>query len=235
MQLDGFADRVALVTGGSGGIGGAIARTLSGLGARVAVSDVREPRVEGCLGVTMDVTDEEDVARGVARIADELGPPTILVQAAGVFRIEPFETTTTESWNVSIGVNLTGPFLVARAVLPAMREAGYGRIVTLGSSAGITGGSKSVAAYGASKAGVMAFAKALATEYAPHGITSNALAPSLIDTPMASGIADLVDRIPVGRLGTPQDVADVTAFLCSAHAGFITGAVIDVNGGFLIH
>jgi NAD(P)-dependent dehydrogenase (short-subunit alcohol dehydrogenase family) len=132
-------------------------------------------------------------------------------------------------------VNLTGAFHVASRVLPLMREAGYGRVVTLGSSAGITGGSKSVAAYGASKAGVMAFAKALATEYAPYGITSNALAPSLIDTDMASGIADLVDRIPVGRLGTPQDVADLVAFLASAHAGFITGAVIDINGGFLIH
>ncbi len=81
----------------------------------------------------------------------------------------------------------------------------------------------------------MAFAKALATEYAQYGVTSNALAPSLIDTEMATGIADLVDRIPVGRLGTPQDVADLICFLASAHAGFITGAVIDINGGFLIH
>lgn len=235
MQLDGFTDRVAIVTGGAGGIGRVVAETMMGLGARVAVTDVREPDVPGALGVRMDVTDAADVAAGVARVTSELGPPAILVQAAGIFRIEPFEDTTPESWNLSMAVNLTGAFHVAQAVLPHMRAAGYGRVVTLGSSAGITGGSKSVAAYGASKAGVMAFAKALATEYAQYGVTSNALAPSLIDTEMATGIADLVDRIPVGRLGTPQDVADLVCFLASAHAGFITGAVIDINGGFLIH
>lgn len=235
MQLDGFTDRVAIVTGGAGGIGRVVAETMLGLGAKVAVTDVREPDVPGALGVQMDVTDAASVAAGVERIAGELGTPAILVQAAGIFRIEPFEETSPESWNLTMAVNLSGAFNVAQAVLPRMREAGYGRVVTLGSSAGITGGSKSVAAYGASKAGVMAFAKALATEYAQYGITSNALAPSLIDTEMATGIADLVDRIPVGRLGTPQDVADLVCFLASAHAGFITGAVIDINGGFLIH
>ena len=235
MQLDGLTDRVAIITGGAGGIGRVVAETLMGLGARVAVTDLREPDVPGALGVRMDVTDDADVSAGVGRIVADLGAPAILVQAAGIFRIEPFEHTTPESWQLSMGVNLTGAFHVARHVLPHMREAGYGRVITLGSSAGITGGAKSAAAYGASKAGVMAFAKALATEYAQHGITSNALAPSLIDTDMAAGITDLVDRIPVGRLGTPQDVADLIAFLASSHAGFITGAVIDINGGFLIH
>ncbi|CAN5622579.1 SDR family NAD(P)-dependent oxidoreductase [soil metagenome] len=235
MQLDGFTDRVAIVTGGAGGIGRKVAETLLGLGATVAVTDARESDVPDCLNVRMDVTDEADVRAGVARIAEELGTPAILVQAAGIFRIEPFEETTDASWALTMGVNLTGAFHVAQAVLPLMREAGYGRVVTLGSSAGITGGSKSTAAYGASKAGVMALAKAIATEYAPYGITSNALAPSLIETEMVTGIADLVDRIPVGRLGQPGDVADLIAFLSSAHAGFITGAVIDINGGFLIH
>lgn len=235
MQLDGFTDRVAIVTGGAGGIGRKVAETLLGLGATVAVTDARESDVPDCLNVRMDVTDEADVRAGVARIAEELGTPAILVQAAGIFRIEPFEETTDASWALTMGVNLTGAFHVAQAVLPLMREAGYGRVVTLGSSAGITGGSKSTAAYGASKAGVMALAKAIATEYAPYGITSNALAPSLIETEMVTGIADLVDRIPVGRLGQPGDVADLIAFLSSAHSGFITGAVIDINGGFLIH
>lgn len=235
MQLDGFTDRVAIITGGAGGIGRKVAETMLGLGAKVAVTDARPSDVPGCLNVTMDVTDEADVVAGIARIADELGTPAILVQAAGIFRIEPFEDTTSASWALSMAVNLTGAFHVAHAVLPLMREAGYGRVVTLGSSAGITGGSKATAAYGASKAGVMALAKALATEYAPFGITSNALAPSLIETEMVTGIADLLGKVPVGRLGQPSDVADLVAFLCSAHAGFITGAVIDINGGFLIH
>lgn len=235
MQLDGFEGRIAIVTGGAGGIGRRTAEDMRDLGAAVAVVDVREPDVPGCLGVQMDVTDPSSVQAGVDRIHGELGVPGILVQAAGIFRIEPFEQTTLASWNLSIGVNLTGAFLVAKAVLPLMREAGYGRVVTLGSSAGITGGSKSAAAYGASKAGVMALAKAIATEYARYGVTSNALAPSLIETDMAAGIADLVDRIPVGRLGQPQDVADLILFLSSEHAGFITGAVVDINGGFLIH
>jgi NAD(P)-dependent dehydrogenase (short-subunit alcohol dehydrogenase family) len=234
MELDGFDGRVAIVTGGAGGIGRQTAETMRDLGAKVAVVDVREPEVPGCLGVQMDVTDPASVRAGIDRIHTELGVPAILVQAAGIFRIEPFEETTIDSWNLSIGVNLTGAFLVAQAVLPLMREAGYGRVVTLGSSAGITGGAKSVAAYAASKGGVMALAKSIASEYAPYGITSNALAPSLIETDMAAGIADLVDRIPVGRLGKPADVGDLITYLCSAHAGFITGAVVDINGGFLI-
>jgi len=235
MQLDGFTDRVAIVTGGAGGIGRRVAETFLEQGAVVAVTDARLSDVPDCLNVQMDVTDADDVAAGVSRIVEELGTPAILVQAAGIFRIEPFEETTSASWATTMAVNLTGAFSVAQAVLPHMRAAGYGRVVTLGSSAGITGGSKSTAAYGASKAGVMALAKAIATEYAPYGITSNALAPSLIETEMVSGIADLVSRVPVGRLGQPSDVADLVAFLASAHAGFITGAVIDINGGFLIH
>jgi 3-oxoacyl-[acyl-carrier protein] reductase len=134
-----------------------------------------------------------------------------------------------------MSVNLDGAFLCAREVLPHMREARYGRIVTLGSSAGITGGSKDKAAYSASKAGLMALTKAIATEYSPLGITANALAPALIRTDMLAGIAHLADQIPVGRLGEAEDIADLTAFLCSAHAGYITGAVIDINGGYLIH
>lgn len=235
MELDGFSGRVALVTGGARGIGREIALRLHGLGAQVAIGDVRLPEVEGCLGLQMDVTDESSVVAATARVRDEMGSIDILVLNAGIFVIEPFEETTLSSWQRSIDVNLTGSFLVAHAVLPMMRESGYGRVLSIGSSAGITGGAKSMAAYGASKAGVMALAKSIASEYAPFGITSNALAPSLIETDMVAGIADMADRIPVGRLGRPTDVADLVAFLCSEHAGFITGAVVDINGGFLIH
>lgn len=235
MELDGFEGRGALVTGGARGIGREISERLRDLGASVAVGDLAAPDIPGCLGIAMDVTDEESVEAGVRIAHEHLGSIDILVLNAGVFVIEPFEETTLASWQRTLDVNLTGPFLVARSVLPGMRERGYGRVVSIGSSAGITGGAKSVAAYGASKAGVMALAKSIASEYAPHGITSNALAPTLIATEMAKGIADLASRVPVGRLGQPAEVADLVAYLCSAHAGFITGAVVDINGGFLIH
>jgi 3-oxoacyl-[acyl-carrier protein] reductase len=235
MQLDGFDGRVALVTGGARGIGRQIAETLRDLGAAVAVGDLTAPDIPDVLGIALDVTSESSVQAVVAEVAERLGPPEILVLNAGIFVVEPLESTSLESWRRSVDVNLTGAFLCAREVLPHMRAQGYGRVLAIGSSAGITGGSKSMAAYGASKAGVMALAKSIASEYAPHGITSNALAPSLIETDMLANIADLAARVPVGRLGQPRDVADLVAFLCSEQAGYITGAVVDINGGFLIH
>ena len=234
MQLNGFDDRVAFVTGAARGIGRTIAETLRDLGATVAAGDLSAPAIDGVLGVELDVTDEAVVDAAIARVERELGPVAILVLNAGIFVIEPFEETTLASWQRSVDVNLTGAFLTARRCLPAMRRAGYGRVVMIGSSAGKTGGAKSVAAYGASKAGVMALAKAIASEYASTGITSNALAPALIDTDMISAMPDMREQVPVGRLGTVHDVADTVAFLCSEHAGYITGEVVDVNGGFLI-
>jgi NAD(P)-dependent dehydrogenase (short-subunit alcohol dehydrogenase family) len=234
MQLNGFDDRVALVTGGARGIGRTIAETLRDLGATVASGDLRAPEIDGVLGVELDVTDEQSVDAAVGAVERELGPVSILVLNAGIFVIEPFEDTTLASWQRSVDVNLTGAFIVARRCLPAMREAGYGRVVMIGSSAGKTGGAKSTAAYGASKAGVMTLAKAIASEYAATGVTSNALAPALIDTEMIAVMPDMRERVPVGRLGTVHDVADLVAFLCSAHAGYITGEVVDINGGFLI-
>lgn len=235
MKLDGFNGRGALVTGGARGIGREIAERLRDLGSNVAVGDLTMPEIPGCTGIQMDVTNEDSVRVGVQQARATVGSIDILVLNAGIFVIEPFEETSLESWQRSIAVNLTGAFLVAREVLQSMREAGYGRVVSIGSSAGITGGAKSVAAYGASKAGVMALAKAIASEYAPHGVTSNAVAPTLIETDMVKGMPEMAARIPIGRLGQPAEVADLVAFLCSAHAGFITGAVVDINGGFLIH
>lgn len=234
MQLDGFESRVAVVTGAARGIGRRTAETLRDLGARVAVGDVQAPEIDGVLGVVMDVSDEASVDAGFTRVERELGRVDILVVNAGIFVIEPFEETTLESWQRTIDVNLTGAFLTARRVVGGMREAGYGRILMIGSSAGKTGGAKSMAAYGASKAGIMTLAKSIASEYARSGITSNALAPSLIDTDMIASMPDLHERIPVGRLGTVDDVATLIGFLCSEHAGYITGEVVDVNGGFLI-
>jgi NAD(P)-dependent dehydrogenase (short-subunit alcohol dehydrogenase family) len=234
MELEGFDARVALVTGAARGIGRRTAETLRDLGARVAVGDLRAPAIDRVLGVEMDVTDEGSVDAAFTRVEHELGRVDILVVNAGIFVIEPFEETSLASWRATIDVNLTGAFLTARRAVGGMREAGYGRILMIGSSAGKTGGAKSMAAYGASKAGVMTLAKSIASEYAREGITSNALAPSLIDTDMIASMPDLHERVPVGRLGTVDDVASLIAFLCSEHAGYITGEVVDINGGFLI-
>lgn len=234
MELEGFEGRVALVTGAARGIGRTIAERLRDLGAQVAVGDLQAPEIPECFGVALDVTDEVSVQVAVDRTQAKVGPIDILVVNAGIFVIEPFEQTTLASWERTMAVNLTGAFLVAKAILPGMRERGFGRVITLGSSAGVTGGTKSVAAYAASKAGLMTLTKSIANEYAGAGITANTLAPTLIDTDMIADMRQMEERIPVGRFGRPQEVADLVAYLASAHAGFITGATIDINGGFLV-
>jgi 2-hydroxycyclohexanecarboxyl-CoA dehydrogenase len=234
IQVDGLAGRVAVVTGAGRGIGQAIAETLAGNGAKVAALDLEAPAHDGILGVSCDVSDEAAVDAAFGRVEADLGPVSILVLNAGIYPIVPFEETTRELWDRTMAINLTGAFLCARRALPAMREAGYGRLVGIGSSAGKAGGKRSVAAYAASKAGVMTLMKSIANEYAKHGITANALAPALIDTPMIADTRDLVNLIPVGRFGRPEEVAALVAFLASEHAGYITGEVTDINGGFLI-
>ncbi len=234
MKLDGLEGRVALVTGGGRGIGRCIAETLRDQGARVADGDLDAPQIDGVLGVEVDVTSSASIEAAFGRVESELGPVELLVLNAGIYVVEPFEETSLESWQRTIDVNLTGAFLCAQRALPSMRERGFGRVVAIGSSAGKTGGKKHAAAYGASKAGIMVMAKSIASEYAEHGITANALAPALIDTEMIAGTRDLVSMIPVGRLGKPEEVAAVVAYLCSTQAAYITGEVVDVNGGFLI-
>jgi NAD(P)-dependent dehydrogenase (short-subunit alcohol dehydrogenase family) len=234
MQLDGIAGRVAFVTGGGRGIGRCVAETLRDQGARVADGDLSAPEIEGVVGVDLDVVSEASVDAAFGRVEAELGPVELLVLNAGIYVVEPFEETSPDSWRRTIDVNLTGAFLCARRALPAMREAGFGRIVALGSSAGKTGGKRHAAAYGASKAGIMTMTKSIASEYAEHGITANALAPALIDTKMIAGLPDMSMLIPVGRLGKAEEVAAIAAYLCSTQAAFITGEVVDVNGGFLI-
>lgn len=234
IQVEGLDGRVAVVTGAGRGIGKRIAEVLAGNGARVAAFDLEAPHHAGILGVACDVSDEQAVNAAFDEVEHQLGTPTVLVLNAGIFPIVPFEETSLETWNRTLAVNLTGAFLCARRALPGMRQAGYGRIVGIGSSAGKAGGARSVAAYAASKAGLMTLMKSIANEYARYGITANALAPALIDTDMIADTRDLVSRIPVGRLGTVDEVAALVAFLCSSHAGYITGEVTDINGGFLI-
>ena len=234
MRLDGLDNRVALVTGGARGIGRCIAETLRDQGARVAAGDLEPPQIEGVLGLVLDVRAEQSVDEGFGLVEAELGPVDVLVLNAGIYVVESLEDTTLASWRETMAVNLDGAFLCARRALPGMRERGYGRVVAVGSSAGKSGGKRPAAAYGASKAGIMTLAKGLALEFGGTGVTVNAVAPALIDTDMISGLPDLSSLIPVGRIGTPQDVADVVAFLSSAHTGYVTGEVVDVNGGFLI-
>ena len=235
----GFEGRVAAVTGAGRGIGRAVADALVSKGARTAYLDLAEPEPpfdagEHGLFVHCDVADEASVDAAFTTVEETWGTVSILVNNAGIFWIRPLAETSLEAWNQMMAVNTTGAFLCARRVLPAMRAQRYGRLVALGSSAGKTGGAKATAAYGASKAAIMALAKSIATEYAADGITSNALAPALINTDMVAGIADLAGRIPVGRLGEPADIAAAVVFLASEEAGFITGEVMDINGGFLI-
>jgi 3-oxoacyl-[acyl-carrier protein] reductase len=238
MQLDGIEGRVALVTGGARGIGRCIAETFRDLGARAAAGDLDQPQIDGVLGVELDVTDERSVAEAFAHVERELGAVELLVLNAGILVKAPLEEHSLEDWRRVLDVNLTGAFICAKRALPGMRQAGYGRVVMIGSSAGVTGAGAApppLAAYAASKAGIMAFAKSVALEYAPHGVTANALAPTLIDTGMLAQVPqDFRSAIPVGRYGRPQEVADLTVFLCSGHAGYITGEVVDINGGYLV-
>ena len=234
IRVDGLDGRVAVVTGAGRGIGQAIAETLAANGARIAALDLEAPDHAGMLGIACDVSDEQAVGTAFDLVEAELGAVSVLVLNAGIFPIVPFEETTLETWDRTLAINLTGAFLCAKRALPGMRAQHYGRIVAIGSSAGKTGGAKAVAAYAASKAGIMAMAKSIANEYAREGITANALAPALIDTPMIADTQDLKERIPVGRFGRPDEVAALVCFLASEHAGYITGEVTDINGGFLI-
>jgi NAD(P)-dependent dehydrogenase (short-subunit alcohol dehydrogenase family) len=234
IQVEGLTDRVAVVTGAGRGIGKAIAETLQGNGAKVAAFDLEPPDHPGIVGIACDVSNEAAVDRAFTEVEGRLGVVSVLVLNAGIFPIVPFEETTLEVWERTLAINLTGAFLCAKRALPGMREQHYGRIVAMGSSAGKAGGARSVAAYAASKAGIMTMAKSIANEYAAHGITANALAPALIDTDMIANTRDLISRIPVGRFGKPEEVAALVAFLCSEHAGYITGEVTDINGGFLV-
>ncbi|MBA3851913.1 MAG: SDR family NAD(P)-dependent oxidoreductase, partial [Chloroflexi bacterium] len=162
IQVEGLTGRVAVVTGAGRGIGQGIAEVLAGNGAKVAALDLEAPAHDGILGLACDVSDEAAVEAAFARVEAELGAPSVLVLNAGIYPIVPFEETTRELWDRTMAINLTGAFLCARRALPAMREAGYGRIIGIGSSAGKAGGSRSVAAYAASKAGVMTLMKSIA-------------------------------------------------------------------------
>ena len=242
--------RVALVTGGGSGIGEATCHHLSEHGHRVAVVDVDGDAAERvaeavrgnggtAIGVRADVTDRAAVDEAFASSAAELGPVEVLVTSAGLCPFTPFADITVEEWWRTIDVNLTATFHCCQAALPAMVDAGWGRLVLISSSSGQRGAVRAPH-YAAAKGGVITLARSLAMAYAAHGITVNNIPPSGIETPMqragqASGDLPpnevMAGAVPLGHLGTPDDIAAAVAFLASDEAGFITGQTIGVNGG----
>ena len=233
-----FTGRRALVTGGASGIGAAAARRLRAGGAQVAIFD-RE-RVEGYVSATGDIASSRDVAAAVRQVETELGPIDVLVNSAGV----PGESlrtvdVTDEEWSRVLAINADGSFYMCRAVLPGMVERGYGRIVLVASIAGKEG-NPMAAAYSASKAAVIAMTKAIGKDVAGTGVLVNCIAPAVIETPILAGLSQqhvdyMVDRIPLGRMGTAEEVATLIAFLASEDLSFSTGATFDISGGRAVY
>jgi 2-hydroxycyclohexanecarboxyl-CoA dehydrogenase len=247
-------ERVAVVTGAASGMGLAIARHLAARGDRVALLDLQGEATHGAahdlrregataIGVEADVTDRGAVDAALEKVRAELGPVRIMVTAAGLDAFERFTEITPESWERVLAVNLTGTFHCLQAAVPDMLEARWGRIVTISSSSAQSGAPR-MAHYVAAKAGVIGLTRSLALDLARHGITVNVIPPGMIDTPMlrraaAGGDIGTLEKtaaraVPVGRPGTPEEVAATCGFLCSDGAAFITGQVIGVNGGMVL-
>jgi NAD(P)-dependent dehydrogenase (short-subunit alcohol dehydrogenase family) len=245
--------RVAVVTGGASGIGLGIARQLVADGHDVAVLDRNGDAAEEAAGalrgqgakavaVEVDVADRASVEAAFTKVRAELGSIGILVTSAGIESFEPVLDIAPDSWDRIVAVNLTGTFGCVQATVPDMLAAGWGRIVTISSSSAQSG-APNMAHYAASKGGVIALTKSLAVELARNGITANTIAPSLVDTPMARaaeaagdfpGVDVVGPMVPLGRAGTPEDIAAACSFLCSDGGSYITGQIIGVNGGMYI-
>jgi len=245
-------NRTAIVTGAARGIGAAVAGRLASDGFAVAVLDLEAAAcgatVEAivsaggrALAVGADVAGEEAVATAVARVADELGAPTVLINNAGLTRDNLLFKMTAEDWDVVMGVHLRGAFLMSRATQRHMVDTGFGRIVNLSSTSAL--GNRGQANYAAAKAGMQGFTKALAIELGKFGITCNAIAPGFIETDMTRATAKrlgmdfeefkrgVLEHVPVNRAGQPEDIAHLASFLVSDGAGFVSGQVIYAAGG----
>ena len=245
--------RTAFVTGGASGIGLSICEHLARAGHSVVVADYNGDGAEDAarvirdggghaVSVQVDVSDRAQVDKAVEAARGEFGPIGILVTSAAVSRREPFELMSAESWERIISVNLTGTFHCVQAVIGDMTGAGWGRVVMISSSSAQRG-APGMTHYAASKGGVIAFGKALALEFAARGVTVNNIAPSVVDTPMvaqqrAAGAvpsSEVMARgVPVGRMGTGDDIAAACLYLVSAEASYVTGQTVSVNGGSFV-
>lgn len=234
--------RVAIVTGGTRGIGRAVSEALQGAGYKVAANycgneEVAEKftKESGIPAYKFDVGEFAACEAGVRRIANDLGPVEVLVNNAGITRDGTLQRMTFEQWNEVVQTNLGSCFNMSRCVIDSMRERGFGRIVNIGSINGQAGQYGQVN-YAAAKSGIHGFTKALAQEAASKGITVNAIAPGYIDTEMVRAVPPnvlekIVARIPVGRLGRADEIARGVLFLVADEAGFVTGSTLSINGG----
>jgi 2-hydroxycyclohexanecarboxyl-CoA dehydrogenase len=244
-------ERVVVVTGGASGIGLGIARLFAGNGHPIAILDLQEDALERessllrkagakVLARKVDVSKRAEIDVAYAAIRAELGPITIVIANAGISSAAAFQTMSIDTWQRMIDVNLTGVFHTIQPALSDMVAAKWGRIVTISSQAAQSG-AQDRAHYAASKGGVISLTRSLARELAPHAITVNTIPPSIVDTPLAregertaqvpplEQLAQMI--VPLGRVGTPDDIAVACEFLCSEKAGYITGQEINVNGG----
>lgn len=246
-ELPGVADRVAFVTGAAQGLGEAIARQLHSLGARLALADINEeavvavataldPSGRTAIGLPLDVRSRDQFEQAVNAAEKALGGIDIVVNnAARTVSCSIWDVASAE-WDDVLAVNLRGVMFGCQLVGPRLRDRAWGRIVNMASIAGQQGGTVAGVHYAASKAGIVVLTKVVARELAGTGVTCNAVAPAAIrgpamDSMPAKETQNLAGRIPVGRVGEPAEVAALVAFLCSDHAGYITGATYDVNGG----
>jgi 3-oxoacyl-[acyl-carrier protein] reductase len=240
---------LAVVTGAAGTMGRAVVASLAAQGCRVVMVDVDEQTLQAQLdrlGASAasrvstrvcDIRDPEQVARAHSDIAAELGRVDILVNNAGVLSNHKIEATTLQEWRQVLAVNLDGAMFWSQNVVPAMKAAAWGRIINVGSLASKTGGLTAGTSYSVSKGALAALTFSLARELAPHGVTANAIAPAYVKTPMVTEQLNeaqrraLLQQIPVGRFCEPEEFAHVVSFLASPLSGFITGEIIDLNGG----
>ena len=230
-----YQGRIAVVTGGSGGIGGAIAKRLAAEGAVVHILDVKPGSVDGRFHA-LDVGDEASVNRVFDAIGAEHGAIDYLISCAGIYRPQPFLELSLDAWRQTLQVNLTGMFLSCRAALKYMAPHRFGRIVLFSSMAARTG-VKNVAHYAASKGGILGLSRALAVEAAADNIRVNAISPVITDTPMPRAVVSKEyllsrkDKIPLGRIGDVQDMVEACLFLLSEDSAYMTGQDLRVNGG----